>query len=124
MGSSWVLAGATAGLHVRVSAPQGYTPDPTVLADAGAIAATTGGSVLLEPDPHAAVAGADVVVTDTWVTMGKQDEKAHRVATFGAYQVTSELMSLVKPDAIFLAPKISIRPSLKTAGQKICTTFV
>ena len=64
--------------------------------------AKTGGSVTLYTDPNEAVAGADVVVTDTWVSMGKEDEKAHRVATFGGYQVTSELMALAKPDAIFL----------------------
>ena len=62
----------------------------------------TGGSVTLYTDPNEAVAGADVVVTDTWVSMGKEDEKAHRVATFGGYQVTTELMALAKPDAIFL----------------------
>ena len=73
-----------------------------VVADADRRAAETGGSVTLFTDPNEAVAGADVVVTDTWVSMGKEEEKAHRVATFGAYQVTTELMSLAKPDAIFL----------------------
>ena len=102
MGSSWVLAGATAGLHVRVSAPEGYTPDAGVLATASAIAATTGGSVLLEADPHAAVAGADVVVTDTWISMGKEEEAAARTEVFGAWSVTAELFAEAGDDAILL----------------------
>ena len=102
MGSSWVLAGATAGLHVRVSAPEGYTPDAGVLATASAIAATTGGSVLLEADPHAAVAGADVVVTDTWISMGKEEEAAARTEVFGAWSVTAELFAEADDAAILL----------------------
>src|SRR4051812_47488229 len=82
MGNSWLLAGATAGLHVRVSSPEGFAPGAEVLDRAAAIAATTGSSVGLEPDPVAAVTGADVVVTDTWISMGKEDEAATRAAVF------------------------------------------
>jgi ornithine carbamoyltransferase len=89
-------------MHVRVASPADYAPDERVVADADAVAVQTGGSVALYTDPSEAAAGADVVVTDTWVSMGKEEEKAHRVATFGAYQVTPELMSAAKPDAIFL----------------------
>jgi ornithine carbamoyltransferase len=53
-------------------------------------------------DPRAAVAGADVVVTDTWVSMGKEEEAADRLAAFAGYTVTAELMSLAAPDAIVL----------------------
>jgi ornithine carbamoyltransferase len=102
MAHSYLLAGATAGMHVRIACPQEYSPVGSVVADADDIAAVTGGSITLYTDPLEAVAGADVVVTDTWVSMGKEDEKAHRVAVFGAYQVTPELMSLAKPEAIFL----------------------
>jgi ornithine carbamoyltransferase len=102
MAHSYLLAGATAGMHVRVASPDEYAPQDAVVADAGARAAVTGGSVTLYTDPYEAVAGADVVVTDTWVSMGKEDEKAHRVATFGSFQVTSELMATAKDDAIFL----------------------
>ena len=102
MGQSYVLACATAGIHVRVAAPEEYAPAESIVADADRRAAETGGSVTLYTDPNEAVAGADVVVTDTWVSMGKEEEKAHRVAVFGAYQVTPELMTLAKPDAIFL----------------------
>jgi ornithine carbamoyltransferase len=102
MAQSYLLAGATAGMHVRVAAPEEFSAADDVVADADARAAETGGSVALYTDQNEAVAGADVVVTDTWVSMGKEDEKAHRVATFGSYQVTTELMALAKPDALFL----------------------
>ncbi len=102
MAQSYLLAGATAGMHVRVAAPEEFSAADDVVADADARAAETGGSVALYTDPNEAVAGADVVVTDTWVSMGKEDEKAHRVATFGGYQVTTELMALAKPGALFL----------------------
>jgi ornithine carbamoyltransferase len=102
MAQSYLLAGAVAGMHVRIASPTSYAPDATVVSDAEAAAATTGGSVTLYTDPAEAVAGVDVVVTDTWVSMGKEDEKAQRIETFGAYQVDSQLMSLAKPDALFL----------------------
>jgi ornithine carbamoyltransferase len=102
MAHSYLLACATAGMHVRVAAPAEFSPMDAVVAAADARAAETGGTVTLFTDPNEAVAGADVVVTDTWVSMGKEDEKAHRVAVFGGYQVTPELMTLAKPDAIFL----------------------
>jgi len=102
MAQSYVLAGAVAGMHVRIASPLAYAPDDTVVSDADAVAATTGGSVTLYTDPADAVSGADVVVTDTWVSMGKEDEKAERVEIFGAYQVDSALMALAKPDALFL----------------------
>ena len=99
---SYLLAGATAGMHVRVACPADYQPDTRVVADADAIAVTTGGSVTIFTDPNEAVAGADVVVTDTWVSMGKEEEKAARVASLSPYKVDSEMMALAKPDAIFL----------------------
>jgi len=102
MGQSYLLACAVAGMHVRVASPLDYAPDAQVVAVADVIAAKTGGSVALYTDPIEAVAGVDVVVTDTWVSMGKEDEKAARIATFGAYQVNAELMALAKPDALFL----------------------
>jgi ornithine carbamoyltransferase len=102
MAQSYVLAGVTAGMHVRVASPEEFAPAASVVEDADRIAASTGGSVTLFTDAAEATAGADVVVTDTWVSMGKEDEKAHRVATFGAYQVNEELMSLAASDAVFL----------------------
>jgi ornithine carbamoyltransferase len=102
MAQSYLLAGATAGMHVRVAAPEGYTPAADVVADAERIASGTGGSVAVLTDPTEAVHGADVVVTDTWVSMGFEEEKAARIAALGSYQVTTDTMAAAKDDAIFL----------------------
>lgn len=99
---SYLLAGATAGMQVRIAYPEAYPPVDAVVEDARRIAATTGGSVLLTHDPAAAVAGADVVVTDTWVSMGREDEKAVRIEALSPFQVTPELMATAASDAIFL----------------------
>ncbi|WP_182376134.1 ornithine carbamoyltransferase [Nocardioides sp. WS12] len=102
MGNSWLLAGATAGMHVRISGPDGYVPDEAMFARANEIAATTGGSATAETDPVKAVAGADVVVTDTWISMGKEAEADARRAVFGPYAVTPELVAHASADAIVL----------------------
>jgi ornithine carbamoyltransferase len=102
MGNSWLLAGATAGLHVRIAAPVGHQPEEQYVARARAIGAWTGATADVSDDPKSAVAGADVVVTDTWVSMGKEDEAAERLADFAHFTVTTELMRLAAPDAIVL----------------------
>jgi ornithine carbamoyltransferase len=102
MAQSYLLACAVAGMHVRVASPPDYSPDPAVVSDAETIAAKNGGSVAVFTDPTEAVTGVDIVVTDTWVSMGKEAEKAERIATFGSYQVDAELMALAAPDALFL----------------------
>lgn len=102
MGHSYLLACATAGIHVRIGAPEGYQPREDIVADARAIAAQTGGSVTIVTAAAEAVAGADVVVTDTWASMGKEDQKAQRIIDFAGYQVDSELMGKAKADAIFM----------------------
>lgn len=102
MGNSWLLAGATAGMHVRVAGPHGYLPSEPIVQRAADIAAGTGGSVTLTNDPQAAVAGADVVVTDTWVSMGKEDEAESRAAALAPYAVTNELLALAADDAIVM----------------------
>lgn len=102
MAHSYLLGCATAGMHVRVAGPAAFAPNPQYVADAERIAVQTGGSVLVTTDASAAVTGADVVITDTWVSMGKEDEKAERVATFADYQVNDELFALADDDAIFM----------------------
>lgn len=102
MAHSYLLGCATAGMHIRVSGPAGYQPRADIVADSTRIATQTGGSVWVGEDPTQAVSSADVVITDTWVSMGQEAEKADRVATFGDYRVTPQLMSLAQPDAIFL----------------------
>jgi ornithine carbamoyltransferase len=102
MGHSYLLGGATAGMNVRIGAPSGHQPRPALVADAGKIAAGTGGSVLVTDDPAAAIEGADVVITDTWVSMGTEDEKDARVALFADYAITVEAFEQADPEAIVL----------------------
>ncbi|WP_026139392.1 ornithine carbamoyltransferase [Leucobacter salsicius] len=102
MGHSYLLGFATAGMHIRLAGPAGYEPRADIVEDARRIAAETGGSVEIFTDPVAAVSRADAVITDTWVSMGQEEEKAARIATFGPYRVTGDLMSHANDDAIFL----------------------
>jgi ornithine carbamoyltransferase len=102
MAQSYLLACAIAGMHVRIACPDSFAPRVDVVADAEKIASETGGSVTVGSDPAALVSGADVVVTDTWVSMGKEEEKVERVKVFTPYQVTTQLMAHAKSDAIFM----------------------
>jgi ornithine carbamoyltransferase len=102
MAHSYLLAGATAGMHVRIVAPGDYAPDAAVLADAQRIAEATGGSANVFTDPQAGAVDSDIVITDTWVSMGKEEEKAARVATFRDYRVDGAIMALAADDALFM----------------------
>ncbi|MCW2133518.1 ornithine carbamoyltransferase [Arthrobacter sp. VKM Ac-2550] len=102
MANSYLLAGATAGMHVRIGGPVGYLPAAAVVAEAEARAAETGGSVLVTSDAAEALAGTDVVATDTWVSMGQEEEKAQRLELFKDYAVDAAAMKLAAPDAIVL----------------------
>ncbi|KNA91781.1 ornithine carbamoyltransferase [Gordonia sp. w5E2] len=102
MAHSLALGGATAGMHVTISAPDRFEPDPVVIADAEKRAALTRGSVSVESDPVAASRGADVLVTDTWVSMGQEDDGKDRRAPFRPYQINSDLLAVADPDAIVL----------------------
>jgi ornithine carbamoyltransferase len=102
MAHSYLLGGVTAGMHVRVAGPDGYLPDPAIVADAERIAAQTGGSVLVTTDPDAAVDGADVLATDTWVSMGQEDEKGDREAPFLPYAIDAAALAQAADDAIVL----------------------
>ena len=102
MAHSYLLGGAAAGLHVRVAGPSGYQPDPTIVADARRIAAGTGGSVTVTDVAEQALDGADVVATDTWVSMGQEDEKDEREAPFRPYAVTADALARAAADAIVL----------------------
>jgi ornithine carbamoyltransferase len=92
MAYSYALAGATAGMHVRLAGPSGFAPDPAVIGAARARGALTGGSVELLTDPVAAVKDADVVATDTWTSMGQESDGLDRVTPFRQYQVNNELL--------------------------------
>ena len=102
MAHSYLLGGATAGMHVRIGAPASHQPRSDIVKDAQAIADSTGGSILVSDDAAVALTEADVVITDTWVSMGQEDEKAERVALFGPYSVTAKAMARAKPDAIVM----------------------
>jgi ornithine carbamoyltransferase len=102
MAHSYLLGGATAGLHVRVAGPAGHEPDPAVVDRARKIAAVTGGGVELLRDPAAAVAGADVIATDTWTSMGQEVDGRDRVTPFRPYQVNADLLTGAKPGVVVL----------------------
>lgn len=102
MANSYLLGGVTAGMHVVIASPAEYQPDAAVLAKAVEIAADTGGSAAWTADALEAVAGADVLATDTWVSMGQEAEAALREAPFVPYAVTEQLVAKANGDAIVL----------------------
>lgn len=105
MANSYCLGMAMAGMHVRVAGPGGHQPAAEIVARAQELAAQTGGSVTVTGDGREAAAGADVVVTDTWVSMGMETEKAQRRGEgnpFASFQVNDEIMAVAAPEAIFL----------------------
>ncbi len=102
MAHSLLLGGANAGLHVRVSSPTGFDPQSDILLDAKKLAATTGGSVELIGDPDRAVDGSDVLVTDSWTSMGQETDGLDRIGPFRPYQVNADLLARAAPGAIVL----------------------
>ncbi len=102
MTHSLMIGGAKTGMDVVVACPDGYMPNPEIVAQAQQYAAEYGGSVTVLHDPKEAVADADVVYTDTWASMGQEAEKEIRKKAFAGYQVDSALMALAKSDAIFM----------------------
>ncbi|THV28488.1 ornithine carbamoyltransferase [Glycomyces paridis] len=101
MGNSTVIACSMAGMHVRIGAPEGYQPAEAILERAAQINAATGGSVTVTADPVEAVAGADVVSTDAWVSMGQADS-AKRFGDLHRHQLNEELLAHAADDAIVL----------------------
>jgi ornithine carbamoyltransferase len=93
---------AKTGMDISVATPAGYECDGTIIEQAKAAAAKSGSRVVLTGDPEEAVSGADVVYTDTWVSMGQEAEKEMRVKTFMPYQVNEKLFARAKGDAMFL----------------------
>ena len=102
MARSLMLGAVTAGIHVTVAAPDGFAPDPTVVAAAEQRAQATGASVMVTTDADAAAAGADVLVTDTWTSMGQEDDGLDRVKPFRPFQVNSQLVGLADSEAVVL----------------------
>ncbi len=99
---SLALASGLLGIKLRVASPAGYGMNFGFADKAGQLATINGGEIIEMTDPREAVRGANVVYTDTWVSMGKDEERERRLRDFASYQVTPELMRLAKPDAIFM----------------------
>ena len=97
MAHSYLLGGATAGLHVRICSPEAYRPDPDVLAAAATIAAGTGGSVTATADPKAGCADADILATDVWTSMGQEGQEAGRTSAMAPYQLNEDKLALAAP---------------------------
>jgi len=102
MAHSYLLAGATAGMKVRVAGPAMYQPNAKVLEKAKQIAESTGGTVDCYTDPKLALVDSDVVATDSWVSMGQQNQKAEKIEAFEGFRLDAELLSMAKPGAIVL----------------------
>lgn len=96
------LAAGMLGIDFRVGAPEGYFMDKDIVEKAKKFAAETGGSITESANPEDMIKDADVVVTDTWVSMGDEAEKAERLRIFPPYQVSEAMMKLAKKDAIFM----------------------
>lgn len=101
MANSYLLASAIAGINIAIAAPEGFHPSSEVMARANELAMQHGTTIEVT-SPSEAVKDADVVTTDTWISMGQESEKESRIAAFKGYTVDSVLMSLAKPSAIFL----------------------
>lgn len=104
MAHTYLYAGALTGMHVAIAGPEGYAPSAAVVEHAESLVATygTGATLSVTPDASAAVAGADVIVTDTWASMGQEAEHAKRVVDFAGYSVDTALMAKADPAAIFM----------------------
>ena len=99
---SWLMLASKLGFTLRIATPKGYEPKEEIVQDALAFAKESGAKIELLHDPKEAVKDADVVTTDTWISMGQEDEKEKRINDFKGFEVDSALMALAKKDAIFL----------------------
>jgi ornithine carbamoyltransferase len=102
MTHSWLMLAGKLGFELRIATPKGYECDPAIIADALAFAEHSGAKITITNDPKEAVKGATVVTTDTWISMGQEEEKAQRIRAFEGYIVDEALMALATHDAIFL----------------------
>jgi ornithine carbamoyltransferase len=102
MAHSLMLGGVTAGIHVTIAAPPGFEPHRGFVAAAEKRAKLTGASVTLTADPKDAADGVDVLVTDTWTSMGQENDGLDRERPFRPFQVNADLLSLADPDAVVL----------------------
>ncbi|HSH79962.1 MAG TPA: ornithine carbamoyltransferase [Herpetosiphonaceae bacterium] len=100
---SLLLMGALLGASVTVAGPAGFTPDAMVVEQARGLAEASGAGIVVTPEPRLAVAGADVVYTDVWTSMGQEAEREARLAAFAPYQITEELLAATgKPHSVLM----------------------
>jgi ornithine carbamoyltransferase len=99
---SYMLAGVTAGMNVRVAGPNGYQPNQKIYRRAEEIALQTGGSVEVYTDPKHALVDSDVVATDTWISMGQESEREQKLKDFAGFTLDSELLSIARSEAIVM----------------------
>ena len=102
MAHSWLNMAAKLGFELRISTPKGYEVDQNILNTALEMAKNSGAKITIGNDPKEAVKGATVVTTDTWVSMGQEDEKEQRLKDFDGYIVDNAMMKLAASNAIFL----------------------
>ena len=102
MAHSLMYAGAKVGMNVSVASPKGYECNAEIIENAKADAKLTGAVIDVSNDPERAIADADVVYTDTWVSMGQEEEKAKRIKDFEGYTIDKKLFSLANPAALFM----------------------
>lgn len=102
MANALLHACAKVGMDIAVACPAGYEPDQTIVAEAKADAEAYGSKITVVTDPKEVAAGADVLYTDVWASMGMETEQAVRKKAFAGYQINSDLLKLAKPDAIVL----------------------
>jgi ornithine carbamoyltransferase len=102
MTHSWLMLAAKLGFELRVATPKGYECDPQIVQEALGIAKSSGATITFSHDPKVAVKDANVVTTDTWVSMGQEEEKEERIKAFKGFIVDEALMSLAQKEAIFL----------------------
>ena len=102
MAHSLMYAGAKVGMDVSVASPEGYECNAEIVENAKADAKLTGAVIDVSNDPESAVKNADVVYTDTWVSMGQEEEKAKRIKDFEGYTIDEKLFSLADSEAVFM----------------------
>ncbi|MBY6411234.1 ornithine carbamoyltransferase [Rhodococcus sp. BP-252] len=102
MAHSLMLGGVTAGINVTIAAPKAFAPLGDVVDAARARAEQTGATITITEDPHEAAAGADALVTDTWTSMGQENDGLDRVAPFRPYRIDTDLLTKAKSDAVVL----------------------
>ncbi len=99
---SWLMLSAKLGFELRIATPKNYACDVSIINEALNIARESGAKISFTTSPQEAVEGANVVTTDTWVSMGQEEEKEERLKAFNGYIVDSHLMAKARKDAIFL----------------------